>query len=131
MIESRVVFPVPEWPEIEDTQFDFDKATLTDAVKATLKKNIAVIKANPAIAIRIEGNTCQLGVDDYNMRLGERRATAVKEYLTKEGGIDKSSMTTIAYGETRLLCEEKSTPENKDDDCMKSNRRVHFEGSIK
>ncbi|HMK56285.1 MAG TPA: outer membrane beta-barrel domain-containing protein, partial [Dissulfurispiraceae bacterium] len=55
---------------LEDVHFDFDKATLTDAAKAILKKNIAVIKANPGIAVRIEGNTCQHGTDEYNMRLG-------------------------------------------------------------
>ena len=111
--------------------FDFDKATLTDAAKSILAKNIAVIKANPGIVIRIEGNTCQHGADDYNMRLGERRATAVKEYLAKEGGIDESRMSTISYGETKPLCEEKPTPKNKNDDCMKSNRRVHFEVVVK
>lgn len=35
-------------------------------------------------------------------------------------------MTTISYGETRLLCQEKPTPKNKNPECMKSNRRVHF-----
>jgi OOP family OmpA-OmpF porin len=116
---------------LEDVHFDFDKATLTDSAKAILSKNIAVIKANPGIAIRIEGNTCQHGADDYNMRLGERRASAVKEYLAKEGGIDESRMTTISYGQTRPLCEAKPTPKNKNDECMKSNRRVHFEVVVK
>jgi len=116
---------------LQDVHFDFDKATLTDAAKSILAKNIAVIKANPGIVIRIEGNTCQHGADDYNMRLGERRATAVKEYLAKEGGIDESRMSTISYGETKPLCEEKPTPKNKNDDCMKSNRRVHFEVVVK
>ena len=99
--------------------------------RRSLTKNLAVIKANPGIAIRIEGNTCQHGADDYNMRLGERRASAVKEYLAKEGGIDESRMTTISYGETRPLCEEKPTPKNKNSECMKSNRRVHFEVIVK
>ncbi|HMK55324.1 MAG TPA: OmpA family protein, partial [Dissulfurispiraceae bacterium] len=116
---------------LEDVHFDFDKATLTDAAKAILKKNIAVIKANPGIAVRIEGNTCQHGTDEYNMRLGERRANAVKEYLVKEGGIEESRMSTISYGETRPLCEEKPTAKNKNSECMKSNRRVHFEVVVK
>ena len=116
---------------LEDVHFDFDKATLTDAAKVILKNNIVVIKANPGIAVRIEGNTCQHGADDYNMRLGERRANAVKEYLAKEGGIAESRMTTISYGKTRPLCEENPTPKNKNDECMKSNRRVHFEVIVK
>jgi OOP family OmpA-OmpF porin len=116
---------------LEDVHFDFDKATLTDAAKSILAKNIVVIKANPGIAIRIKGNTCQHGADDYNMRLDERRASVVKEYLAKEGGIDETRMTTISYGETRPLCEEKPTPKNKSPESIKSNIRVHFEVVVK
>ncbi|MGO9380468.1 MAG: OmpA family protein [Dissulfurispiraceae bacterium] len=139
--EPVPVPPPPPAPEVmpaakaeiilKDVHFDFDKATLTDEAMAILKNNIEVIKANPGISISIEGNTCQHGKDDYNMRLGERRADAVKEYLAKEGGIDESRMTTISYGLTRPLCVEKPTHMNKNDECMKSNRRVHFEVIVK
>jgi len=112
---------------LEDIHFDFDKATLTAEATAILKKNIAVLKDNPNVSVRIEGNTCSHGADDYNMRLSERRAAAVKEYLVKEGGIEESRMTSMAYGKTRPLCEENPTPKNKNSECMKSNRRVHFE----
>ncbi len=116
---------------LEDVHFDFDKATLTDEAKGILKKNVQAMKDNPGTSVRIEGHACQHGADDYNMRLSERRANAVKEYLAKEGGIAESRMTTIAYGKTRPLCEEKPTPKNKNDQCMKSNRRVHFEVVVK
>jgi outer membrane protein OmpA-like peptidoglycan-associated protein len=116
---------------LEDIHFDFDKATLTPAATSILNSNIKTLKENTGINVRIEGNTCQHGSDDYNMRLGERRADAVKEYLAKEGGIDESRMTTISYGETRPLCEENPTPKNKNSECMKSNRRVHFEVIVK
>jgi len=116
---------------LDDVHFDFDKATLTSEAQAILKKNSETLKANPGTSVRIEGNTCQHGADDYNMRLSERRAAAVKEFLAKEGGIDESRMTTIAYGKTRPLCEENPTPKNKNDECMKSNRRVHFEIIVK
>jgi outer membrane protein OmpA-like peptidoglycan-associated protein len=116
---------------LDDVHFDFDKATLTSEAQNILKKDIETLKANPGTSVRIEGNTCQHGADDYNMRLSERRAAAVKEFLAKEGGIDESRMTTIAYGKTRPLCEENPTPKNKNDECMKSNRRVHFEIIVK
>ena len=116
---------------LDDVHFDFDKATLTAEAKDILKKNIQTLKANPGTSVRIEGNTCQHGADDYNMRLSERRAAAVKEFLAKEGGIDESRMSTIAYGKTRPLCEENPTPKNKNSECMKSNRRVHFEVIVK
>jgi outer membrane protein OmpA-like peptidoglycan-associated protein len=112
---------------MEDVNFDFDKATLTAAAIDILKKDIQVFKNNPNVSVRIEGNTCTHGADDYNMRLSERRANAVKEYMVKEGGIDESRLTTIGYGKTKPLCEENPTPKNKNSDCMKSNRRAHFE----
>ncbi|MBI5098072.1 MAG: outer membrane beta-barrel domain-containing protein [Nitrospirae bacterium] len=111
---------------LEDIHFDFDKATLTEEAKGILKKNIQSMKENPGIKVRIEGHTCAHGQDDYNLRLSERRANAVKEYLMKEGGISPDSMTTIAYGETRLAMPEIPTPKNKNSTEAKTNRRVHF-----
>ena len=111
---------------LEDLHFDFDKATLTDEAQGILKKNIQALKENPDIKIRIEGHTCAHGPDDYNLRLSERRANAVKEYLVKEGGILAERMTTIAYGETRLAMPEIPTPKNKNSTEAKANRRVHF-----
>ena len=96
---------------LEDIHFDFDKATLTTAATSILDNNIKTLKENTGINVQIEGNTCQHGSDDYNMRLGERRANAVKEYLAKEGGIDESRMTTISYGETRLALRGESDSE--------------------
>jgi outer membrane protein OmpA-like peptidoglycan-associated protein len=89
--------PVPEPKKVEpaaakvepkpivmvDVNFDFDKATLTAAALDILKKDIQVLKNNPNVSVRIEGNTCTHGADDYNMRLSERRANAVKEYIVK------------------------------------------------
>jgi outer membrane protein OmpA-like peptidoglycan-associated protein len=118
--------PAAEPIMLKDINFDFDKATLTSKAVGILRENIRVLKANPGITIRIEGNTCAHGADDYNMRLGERRAGAVKEYLAKEG-ISESRMSTISYGETRLLMPEIPTPTNKESVEAKANRRVHFE----
>ena len=112
---------------LEDVHFDFDKATLTDEAKAILLRNIAVLKENPEIKVTVEGHTCAHGSEKYNMRLGERRAQAVKEFLVKEGGIDEARMTTISYGETRLLNPEVPTAKNKNTPEVKANRRVHFE----
>jgi OOP family OmpA-OmpF porin len=112
---------------LEDINFDFDKATLTSAATAKLQRDIRVLKNNPGLSISIEGHTCAHGEADYNMRLGDRRATAVKEYLAKEGAISESRMSTISYGETKLLMPEVPTPTNKESVEAKANRRVHFE----
>jgi outer membrane protein OmpA-like peptidoglycan-associated protein len=129
---QKYVAPPPPPPPAEpvvlkDINFDFDKATLTKQAVSILRENIATLKANRGIAVRIEGHTCAHGADDYNMRLGDRRAGAVKEFLAKEGKISESRMSTISYGETRLLMPETPTPKNKDSVEAKANRRVHFE----
>ena len=116
---------------LEDMHFDFDKATLTQAATGILDSNIRTLKENQGVNVQIEGHTDAHGSDDYNMALGERRANAVKEYLVREGGIAESRMTTISYGKSRPLCVEKPTAQNKNDECMKSNRRVHFEVIVK
>jgi outer membrane protein OmpA-like peptidoglycan-associated protein len=119
--------PAPEPVVLRDINFDFDKATLTKTAVGILRDNIRVLNANPGVAVRIEGHTCAHGADDYNMRLGDRRAGAVKEFLVKEGKLSESRLSTISYGETRLLMPETPTPKNKDSVEAKSNRRVHFE----
>jgi outer membrane protein OmpA-like peptidoglycan-associated protein len=111
---------------LEDIHFDFDKATLTKAAVEILARDIATLKENPGVKVQIEGHTCAHGAEDYNMALGERRANAVKEYLTNEG-IAAERMTTISYGETRLAMPEIPTPKNKESNEAKTNRRVHFE----
>jgi outer membrane protein OmpA-like peptidoglycan-associated protein len=116
---------------LEDMHFDFDKATLTKTATGILDSNIKTLKENQGINVQIEGHCDAHGSDDYNMALGDRRANAVKEYLVREGGIAESRMTTISYGKTRPLCEENPTPNNKNDECNKSNRRAHFEVIVK
>lgn len=111
---------------LEDIHFEFDKATLTAEAKTLLDNNIETIKENPDIRVRIEGHSCAHGPDDYNLRLSDRRANAVKEYLVN-GGVSADRLTTISYGETRLAMPEIPTPQNKNSEEAKANRRVHFE----
>jgi outer membrane protein OmpA-like peptidoglycan-associated protein len=115
---------------LEDIHFDFDKATLTRVARDILDKNIKTLKQNPGVNVQIEGHTCAHGPEKYNMALGERRANAVKEYLVKDG-ISADRMTTISYGETRLIMPEIPTPKNKESTEAKANRRVHFEVIVK
>lgn len=111
---------------LEDIHFDFNKASLTKVATGILDSDIKTLQENPGIKVQIEGHACAHGAEDYNMALSERRANAVKEYLLNHG-IAADRMTTISYGETRPLCVEEPTPKNKNSECMKSNRRVHFE----
>jgi outer membrane protein OmpA-like peptidoglycan-associated protein len=128
--------PPPPAPEpvkiilLEDIHFDFDEAILTRAALDILDSNIKILKENQGVNVQIEGHTCAHGAEDYNMALGERRANAVREYLSSQG-IGADRMTTISYGETRLAMPEIPTPKNKDSNEAKTNRRVHFEVIVK
>lgn len=115
---------------LEDVHFDYDKATLTTEGKAILERNLSALKERPGVKVQIEGHACAHGTEKYNMALSERRALAVKEFLVK-GGVDAARMTTISYGETRLLMPEKPTAKNKNSKEAKANRRVHFEVIVK
>jgi OOP family OmpA-OmpF porin len=116
----------PKPISLDNIYFEFNKAILTKEAMDTLNKNIQLMKDNPEINVRIEGHSCAHGPEDYNLRLSERRANAVKEYFVNEGGISEDRMTTISYGETRLAMPEVPTPENKNSIEAKTNRRSQF-----
>jgi OOP family OmpA-OmpF porin len=52
------------------------------------------------VRVQIEGHTCNIGTAEYNLALGERRATSVKDYLVSRG-INADRLQTISYGEER------------------------------
>jgi OOP family OmpA-OmpF porin len=114
---------------LEDVHFANNKASLTDAAKAILDRNIGILKEKPEIDIEIQGHTSAIGTAKYNMKLSWKRAAAVKEYLVKEG-IATERMTTIGFGRTKPEIKEKK-PYRKESKAAKVNRRVHFEIIIK
>lgn len=82
--------------------FAFDSDTLNSEAKSSLVKNASILKANPAVKVQIEGHCDARGGIQYNIALGEKRATAVKHYLQDEG-IAEDRLTTISYGKERPL----------------------------
>ncbi len=105
----------------EKIQFDFDKATIKPESDSLLQEIIKVIKENPHIKkIAIEGHTSSEGSDKHNLKLSDRRAKAVMEYLVTKGELPKTMFTAKGFGETRLIGDE-STEEGKE-----KNRRVEF-----
>jgi peptidoglycan-associated lipoprotein len=80
--------------------FGFDQYDLSDEAQATLQRQAAWLNANPAVTLLIEGNTDERGTREYNLALGERRATAVKNYLVTLG-ISPGRVSTISYGKER------------------------------
>ena len=84
----------------EDVHFDFDRYSLRPEATRALDEAIRTLQENPDLRIEIEGHTCNIGTAEYNLALGERRATAVRDYLTSRGvGADR--LRTVSYGEER------------------------------
>lgn len=100
-------------------QFTTGSAVLTGSSDQALTKIAALLKANPQIRVRIEGNTDSVGVAATNLALSQARAKAVFDALVRLG-VDSSRMTTIGYGETHPL-----VPNTTDENRAK-NRRVAF-----
>ncbi|PYO29498.1 MAG: peptidoglycan-associated lipoprotein Pal [Gemmatimonadetes bacterium] len=82
--------------------FDYDKAIIRGGDAAVLDQKVAILQANPALRIRISGHCDERGSDEYNLALGNRRATAAKQYLVSHG-IDASRVETVSYGEERPI----------------------------
>jgi len=84
--------------------FDFDQARLTDQDREKLQTLAKALKAHPAARIRIAGNCDELGTEEYNLALGQRRAEVARKYLA-DLGIASSRLETISYGENRPAVE--------------------------
>jgi outer membrane protein OmpA-like peptidoglycan-associated protein len=84
----------------EDTlRFDFDKATLRPEHRETLSRIAGVLLASKGYRIDIYGHTDDIGTEEYNLRLSQRRAQAVRSYLV-EAGIDPEIISTKGYGKS-------------------------------
>jgi len=108
--------PVREFT-FEDVHFDFDRYSLRPEATRALDEAIATLQANPDLNIEIEGHTCNIGTAEYNLALGERRATAVREYLASRG-IGANRLRTVSYGE------ERPKHDNSREETRRLNRRA-------
>ena len=99
--------------------FDVNKATIKPESMGTLNMIVGVMKDNPEIKFEVGGHTDGDGADDYNLKLSQQRADAVKDQLIKMG-IDAARLTAKGYGETKPVSDNTSL-EGK-----ANNRRVEF-----
>jgi len=111
--------PLPSPAQLADILFDFDKAMLRSDNHARLKEDVRWLKENLNARITIEGHCDERGTGEYNLVLGEKRASAIKGYFQSEG-IDRSRIKTISYGRERPFCKEHN------EQCWQENRRGHF-----
>lgn len=100
--------------------FNYDQSDLSAEARATLDGKLPVLRSNPGMRLRISGHADERGSDEYNLALGQRRAAAVKRYLTDQG-VDAGRLDIVSYGE------ERPAVEGETEDAFRLNRRAEFE----
>jgi OOP family OmpA-OmpF porin len=81
--------------------FDFNRAEVKPGDGEDVLSNVVkTMKDNPGLKVLVEGHTDSVGSEDYNLRLSERRANAVRDYIVRQG-VDAARITTRGAGEAR------------------------------
>ena len=104
---------------LKDIYFDFDKYDIRPENAEVLKENGALLMKHPNMKIQIEGHCDERGTGEYNLALGQRRASSTKKYLISLG-FPEGRISTISYGEEKLF----DTGHNEE--AWSKNRRAHF-----
>jgi outer membrane protein OmpA-like peptidoglycan-associated protein len=82
---------------INDVLFDFNKYTLKPGAREKMAKVSGILLAYPGLKLQLEGHTDSVGTDDYNMKLSQERADAVRDFLTQQG-VALPSITSVGLG---------------------------------
>ena len=80
--------------------FDFDSAALSYDADVTLSRHLAFLQLNPEAVVVIEGHADERCTREYNLALGDSRASAARDYLLAKG-IDAARIRTVSYGKER------------------------------
>ncbi len=114
--------PAPEVVRVElDVKFDFDKSRVREESYSDIKNLADFMQQYPQTTTAVEGHTDSVGTDQYNQRLSERRAEAVRNVLVNEYGVQGNRVNSVGYGESRPVADN-STEEGR-----QINRRVEAE----
>lgn len=105
---------------LRNIYFDYDRARFKTESYTELNKLETMLRQNQNMFVEISGHTDAYGKWDYNKQLSQKRAEAVKDYLTKKG-IDPRRIKAVGYGETKPLASN-----DDEDDGRELNRRVEF-----
>jgi peptidoglycan-associated lipoprotein len=106
-----------------DALFDYDKSDIRDDARQILTRDADALKrifaADPTFNVMLEGHCDERGSAEYNLGLGDRRATAAKDFLVQLG-VPADKIRTISYGKDRPVCTDASEA------CYQRNRRAHL-----
>jgi peptidoglycan-associated lipoprotein len=104
---------------VKDVYFDYDKADVRADQRPSVQADMTFLTQHPNVNFTIEGHCDERGSTEYNLALGDQRASAVKNELTT-AGINASRIKTISYGKEKPFCTESNEA------CWQQNRRGHF-----
>jgi peptidoglycan-associated lipoprotein len=105
--------------EVRDAYFDYDKADIRPDARAALSKTADFLKSYPQLKVTIEGHCDERGSTEYNLGLGDRRASAVRQYIVSLG-VSADHISTVSFGKEKPFCTESN------ESCWTQNRRGHF-----
>ncbi len=104
---------------IKDVYFDYDQSSVRGDQQSAIQADAAFLGQHPGINFTVEGHCDSRGSTEYNLALGDQRASAVKSALTS-AGVSASRIKTISYGKEKPFCMEENEA------CWQQNRRGHF-----
>jgi len=104
---------------LSDVFFDYDQNTLRDDGQRALQDDARWLRQWPSTTVRIDGHCDERGTGEYNLALGERRATVVRNYLV-DLGVNGARIQVRSLGEEAPFCHEDG------ENCWSQNRRGHF-----
>ena len=104
---------------IKDVYFDYDRSDVRGDQQTSIQSDVGFLQQHSNIGFTIEGHCDERGSTEYNLALGDNRASAVKNALVA-AGISADRIKTISYGKEKPFCTESNEA------CWQQNRRGHF-----
>jgi OmpA-OmpF porin, OOP family len=101
-----------------NVEFDYKKAEVKDQYYDEIKKVADFLKEFPEKTVTIAGHTDNIASEEYNQKLSEQRANAIRQFLIDKFGIDGARITTVGYGKTKPIAD------NDTEEGRQKNRRV-------
>lgn len=104
---------------VKDIYFDYDKAEVSSSEQASVQADAAFLQQHANMHVTIEGHCDERGSTEYNLALGDNRASTVKNALVA-AGVSADRIKTVSLGKEKPFCNESTEA------CWRQNRRGHF-----
>jgi outer membrane protein OmpA-like peptidoglycan-associated protein len=118
---NKVAEPIESKLAFQSLEFENGKANILPAMHDDLDKLANFLIDHPGFKLKISGHTDSDGKEEFNLKLSQSRADAIKKYLSTEFPIEAARITAIGYGSAKPIVQEVT------DDHKQLNRRVEFE----